>query len=1198
MTVSSTVARNIDTCNGVTTVRTIPYKLLDATHVNVYRYTIATGAVSAPLTLNVDYTIQNVGLDNAQYTMASADSSAFKLINIRNVPFSQAADYVQNDSFPAETHEAALDKLTMIAQQMQDTMKRAASLPLFADPALVPVLPIPQDGYGLIWSGTGGTIVNTSVSMATLQTQAAALFAIAGNITTVAGISANVTTVAGIQASVSTVASANTQVVAVGNSIANVNTVAGGLTNINTVAGIQANVTTVAGISGNVTTVAGISANVTSVAGNATNINNVAADLTNINNVAADLTNINLVAADLTNIDAVKNAITNINTVAGISGNVTTVAGVSASVTTLAGISANITTVAGISANVTTVAGISASVTTVAADHTSIVNVAADLANIDTCASNITSINNASANASSAASSASAASTSATNAANYAAALTDTSTTSLAIGTGSKTFTCSSGKQFAAGQFISAVSAANNTNFMHGQVTSYSGTTLIVNVLDIGGSGTKTDWNLSISGSQGPTGAAGSVSVAAAAGTVDAITATPPNVTLADMTVCAIVSSGANTLTNPTFAPNSLTAHTITKNGGSALVAGDTGGANYVMLLEYNLANTRWELLNPAKVGGGDIISSVALAGNPTTTTQAVGTNNTTISTTAFAMTAASNAALAANAGNSVDCATTASLTGTYASVAAGIGDTFTVTATGVQTVDGHTVAINELILLKDQSSAFQNGIYKVTVAGAIGVSPIYTRALDYDQSSDINNTGPVSIINGTVNGGAAYILTTKVTNVGTDALTYTIFTPKYANIIQSGGAGGTPSSLTLTNATGLPVAGIASMAANTVVANATNGSASPTAVALTASTFLGMGSTGNIAACTLGSGLAFSGAVLNLGGTYRTTSSADNLAATDNNGMIDFTGSTNRTFTATAAATLGNGWSTIVRNNSTANITIDPNASETIDTLTTIVMYPGETRLITCTGSAFISFVLKGMKAVFTASGSFTVPPGYTKFEIEILSGGGSGASRTTTGNSGGGSGGGYYGIVVAATGFVAAGSTETVTIGGTAAGVSGNTNGTAGNASSLTINGVTLLVQGASAAVNAASGVVATGGNTALNQSMTFNALNFGDFYTNMDYGQGGDVTVGNVPQFLNGALYQNKGHAGGSGGASSSTAGGTRTGGLSIFAGAGGAGGANTGGNGTNGTAPGGGGGGAVQGGTSGSGAAGQVTIRGIV
>lgn len=99
--------------------------------------------------------------------------------------------------------------------------------------------------------------------------------------------------------------------------------------------------------------------------------------------------------------------------------------------------------------------------------------------------------------------SAAAAAASATAAQNYAAALQSTSTTSFAIGTGSKAFTTQVSKQFAAGQWVTITSAANNANNMFGQVTSYVSTTLTVNVTVINGSGTHTDWNISIAGVQG-----------------------------------------------------------------------------------------------------------------------------------------------------------------------------------------------------------------------------------------------------------------------------------------------------------------------------------------------------------------------------------------------------------------------------------------------------------------------------------------------------------------------------------------------------------------------------------------------------------------------------------------------------------------------------------------------------------------------
>lgn len=80
-----------------------------------------------------------------------------------------------------------------------------------------------------------------------------------------------------------------------------------------------------------------------------------------------------------------------------------------------------------------------------------------------------------------------------------------TSSTSLAIGTGSKVFTTQAGLAYN-GARVRAASAANPTNYMEGIVT-YSGTTLTMVADAIGGSGTKTDWVFSIAGAPGATGA-------------------------------------------------------------------------------------------------------------------------------------------------------------------------------------------------------------------------------------------------------------------------------------------------------------------------------------------------------------------------------------------------------------------------------------------------------------------------------------------------------------------------------------------------------------------------------------------------------------------------------------------------------------------------------------------------------------------
>jgi len=87
-------------------------------------------------------------------------------------------------------------------------------------------------------------------------------------------------------------------------------------------------------------------------------------------------------------------------------------------------------------------------------------------------------------------------------------------------------------------------------------------------------------------------------------GTADALTPDyTTNVTLADGMRIKCRATAANATTTPSIAPDGLTAHTITKQGGVALVAGDIKGALHEIELVYNLANTRWELLNPANPG-------------------------------------------------------------------------------------------------------------------------------------------------------------------------------------------------------------------------------------------------------------------------------------------------------------------------------------------------------------------------------------------------------------------------------------------------------------------------------------------------------------------------------------------------------------------------------------------------------------------
>lgn len=83
---------------------------------------------------------------------------------------------------------------------------------------------------------------------------------------------------------------------------------------------------------------------------------------------------------------------------------------------------------------------------------------------------------------------------------------TDTSASSVLIGTGAKSFTVSTGKSFQPGMYlVIADTAAPSANSMFGQITSYDTATgaLVVSVSTVKGSGTKTAWTISQSSAGG-----------------------------------------------------------------------------------------------------------------------------------------------------------------------------------------------------------------------------------------------------------------------------------------------------------------------------------------------------------------------------------------------------------------------------------------------------------------------------------------------------------------------------------------------------------------------------------------------------------------------------------------------------------------------------------------------------------------------
>jgi hypothetical protein len=61
----------------------------------------------------------------ATVTLNNFLAAGYKVVILRGTPITQVVDYVEGDPFPAETHESALDKLTIIATQLQEQLDRS-----------------------------------------------------------------------------------------------------------------------------------------------------------------------------------------------------------------------------------------------------------------------------------------------------------------------------------------------------------------------------------------------------------------------------------------------------------------------------------------------------------------------------------------------------------------------------------------------------------------------------------------------------------------------------------------------------------------------------------------------------------------------------------------------------------------------------------------------------------------------------------------------------------------------------------------------------------------------------------------------------------------------------------------------------------------------------------------------------------------
>ena len=178
MTISSETTKVSYSGNASTTAFAYTFKITASTDLKVYiRSSAGVETLKAEGTGSANYGVSGVGESTGgNVTFVTAPASGETVVILRDTPKTQATDYTENAPFPADSHEAALDKVTVITQEMQEELDRTLKVSRTSSITTPEITDSASDRAGKLlgFSADGNTLESTTGRVSSVSVSAVA----------------------------------------------------------------------------------------------------------------------------------------------------------------------------------------------------------------------------------------------------------------------------------------------------------------------------------------------------------------------------------------------------------------------------------------------------------------------------------------------------------------------------------------------------------------------------------------------------------------------------------------------------------------------------------------------------------------------------------------------------------------------------------------------------------------------------------------------------------------------------------------------------------------------------------------------------------------------------------------------------------------------------------------------------------------